>query len=146
MLPGHLARAAPPFGTLAAQDGNDDAELKLERAWLSSSIRCFVDQEIVPKGERKPAKHRLAAYRWPVAIGGVLRQLTSQGLEAFSSPATAAAAKMVLAGKMTQKFHAELETPKLLIAGQSQCGSSRNVFTCLLVHKLLFAAMLRHMV
>ncbi len=93
--------------TVAAGDPDADEELKLERAWLASCTRCFIDQDLRPKIEPKPEKHRLATYWWLVALDGLLREKTSQGLEAFSSPGTLEAVKRLLGKDATEQFLAE---------------------------------------
>jgi hypothetical protein len=83
-MPDHLLRPDHFSGC----EGDGDAELALERAWLASSIRAFIDplsSEPLPK--RQP-QYRLATCWLLFMINTVQKQKTTQGLETFSSAET----------------------------------------------------------
>ena len=54
--------------------------------------------------EPKPHQYRLATYWWVVLIDTWLRQITSQGLEQFSSPETVEAVKALMKGEATEEW------------------------------------------
>ena len=101
-MPDHLARAETADNGLAAAAASEkDPDLQLERAWLASCIRLFVDCDITAKEQPKPGKFRLATYWWLVTLDTVLRQYTTQGLEAFASQDTAIAVEALLRSQAT---------------------------------------------
>ena len=46
-MPDSLHRADPAFGTLGREDASQDTELADERAWLASSLRCYLDNDLL---------------------------------------------------------------------------------------------------
>ena len=89
LMPDHLAKPGACAGTPSDQA---DAELELERGWLASSLRCFLDDGRESNAPKREALYRLPTSWWLVLVDCFLRARTTQGLEAFSSPQTAGAA------------------------------------------------------
>ena len=93
VMPDHLARPGAYAGTPCDQE---DAELELERGWLASSLRCFLDDGCKSNAPKKETQYRLPAWCCLVLKDCFLRACTTQGLEGFTSPQTASAAAPLL--------------------------------------------------
>lgn len=93
VMPDLLAKPGAYAGTPSDQA---DAELELERGWLASSLRCFLDDGCESNARKREALHKVPTYWWLVLIDCFLRARTTQGLEVFSSPQTAGAAAKLL--------------------------------------------------
>ena len=46
VMPDHLHRAELAFGTVQVEDGTDE-NLAMERAWLASSLRCYLENDLL---------------------------------------------------------------------------------------------------
>ena len=57
-LPDHLANPGTYAGSPCDQE---DAELKLERGWLASSLQCFLDDGCESNAPKKETQYRLPA-------------------------------------------------------------------------------------
>jgi hypothetical protein len=87
-MPDHLSKPGPFSGTAV---GTEDLELEHDRAWLSSSIRCFVEELIDDTTPKFQNDYRLPTYWWLVCLDNVLTSRCTQGLEAFSTKETVSA-------------------------------------------------------
>jgi hypothetical protein len=76
VMPDHLAKPGAYVGTADELD----PDLELERAWLASSLRCFLDDGCDNNSPKQQAQYRLPTYWWLVMIGCFLRSRTTQGL------------------------------------------------------------------
>ena len=92
-MPDHLAKPGAYAGTAHDQD---DSDLEHERAWLGSSLRCFLDDGCENNAPKQETQYRLPAYWWLVLIDCFVLARTTQGSEALSSPQTARAAAKLL--------------------------------------------------
>lgn len=111
-MPDYLSSAAPCPGTTAAAENGLDEDDKLEKAWLGSCIRVFIDDDRMPHAAPpKPSKHRLSTYWWCVCLDDYLRQQTTQGCEAFASPSTVPAIDALLGDECTLEF--KMQMPEL---------------------------------
>ena len=53
-MPDHLHRAAPAYDTIQANGEAEDEDLKAERSWLMSCLRCYFDNGLLeaPKDQK----------------------------------------------------------------------------------------------
>ena len=105
-MPDHLSRPGPSAYTTPDEA---DAELTLEKAWLASSIRCFLDDGCGDKSPKAEVQYRLPTCWWLVMVDSVLRSRTGQGLEAFSSHATVDEVRKLLTDKQVECLPASLQ-------------------------------------
>ena len=104
VLPDWLGRGTPPYGTIVGPEGEDE-EMAAERAWLSSNVRCFLENALLQgHGAAKPETYRVATYWWCVMIDHAFRQKTGYGMEQFSSPRTAAACIEILGDSASASY------------------------------------------
>ena len=65
VMPDHLAK---PGACASTPSDQADAELELERGWLASSLRCFLDDGCESNAPKREALYRLPTYWWLVLI------------------------------------------------------------------------------
>ena len=107
MLPDWLSRGTPPYGTVEYNTCNDP-DLDAERAWLSSNVRCFLENTLLHgRGEARPEQCRVATYWWLVMLETVIRHKTGAGLEQVGSPETATACLQILGDAATVGYTSE---------------------------------------
>ena len=57
-MPDYLHRASPPYCTIEGANAEQDEDLKVEKSWLSSSLRCYLDNDLLD------GKKVRAVYLW----------------------------------------------------------------------------------
>ena len=124
-MPDHLAKPGAYVGTACDEL---DPDLELERDWLASSLRCFLDDGCDNNSPKQQAQYRLPTYRWLVMIDCFLRSRTTQGLEAFSSPQTANAAAKLLSASESVLYRAVLIEKWWIRDARTCCGAWPWIF------------------
>ena len=113
VMPDHLPKTALFVGE---DDSEDSAELREEREWLASSIRGFVGDESGGAAPKHEKQHRLSCYWWLIMLDQIIRQVTGQGLEQFSSPESAAATAKAGEGRTKLKEDEILWFQRLMVS------------------------------
>ena len=106
-MPDYLGKGEPAYGTVQDEPYHDD--MAEERAWLQSSIRCFLDNDVLGV-KKKPEEYRLTTFWWLAALDCAIRRHTGKGLEQFSSAETKDAVLALMGESASEEFKIEAST------------------------------------